>query len=124
ILSVPGFWSAQISAEQWGAVLEDEVATGVHGVVPLPMGIARDGRCIMGADINTMGMSRIMHASKIKGKSSCVEKSTASTAPTTCLHIRVSDGSDQQLEELPLSLVPGRKANGSPVHNFVDTLAE
>ncbi|EJK67442.1 hypothetical protein THAOC_11520, partial [Thalassiosira oceanica] len=26
-------------AEQWGAVVDDEVATGVHGVFPLPMGI-------------------------------------------------------------------------------------
>ncbi|EJK70446.1 hypothetical protein THAOC_08197, partial [Thalassiosira oceanica] len=29
--------SAQVSAEQWGAVVDDEVATGVHGVFPLPM---------------------------------------------------------------------------------------
>ena len=37
--------SVQISAEQWGAVMEDEVATGVHGVFPLPMGIKREDRC-------------------------------------------------------------------------------
>ena len=46
ILSVPGdCWSAQISAEQWGAVMGDEVATGVHGVFPLPMGMERKDRC-------------------------------------------------------------------------------
>ena len=46
ILSVPGFWwSAQISAEQWVALKGDEVATGVHGVFPLPMGMEREDRC-------------------------------------------------------------------------------
>ena len=35
---MPGRWSAQISAEQWGVVIEDEVAIGVHGASPLPMG--------------------------------------------------------------------------------------
>ncbi|EJK62587.1 hypothetical protein THAOC_16793, partial [Thalassiosira oceanica] len=39
ILSVPGCWIAQISADQWGAAMEDEVAIHVHGVSPLPMGI-------------------------------------------------------------------------------------
>ena len=29
----------KISPEQWGASIEDEVAIGDHGVVPLPMGI-------------------------------------------------------------------------------------
>ncbi|EJK60295.1 hypothetical protein THAOC_19373, partial [Thalassiosira oceanica] len=29
--------SEQISAEQWGAAMEDEVAIRVHGVIPLPM---------------------------------------------------------------------------------------
>ncbi|EJK52665.1 hypothetical protein THAOC_28037, partial [Thalassiosira oceanica] len=29
----------QISAEQWGAAMEEEVDVGVHGVCPLPMGI-------------------------------------------------------------------------------------
>ncbi|EJK76818.1 hypothetical protein THAOC_01398, partial [Thalassiosira oceanica] len=46
ILSEPGCWSAQISAEQWGAaVKEDEVAICVHGVCPLPMGMEREDRC-------------------------------------------------------------------------------
>ena len=44
ILSVPGCWSDQISAEQWGVVMEDEVAAGVHGVSPLPMGMEREDR--------------------------------------------------------------------------------
>ena len=44
ILSVPGCWSAQISAEQWGAVMEVAVATGVHGVFSLPMGMEREDR--------------------------------------------------------------------------------
>ncbi|EJK73299.1 hypothetical protein THAOC_05084 [Thalassiosira oceanica] len=37
--------SAQISAEQWGAVKADEVAICVHGVCPLPMGMEREDRC-------------------------------------------------------------------------------
>ena len=41
---VPGCWIAQISAEQWGALTGDEVAIGVHGVFPLPMGIERGDR--------------------------------------------------------------------------------
>ena len=44
ILSEPGCWIAQISAEQWGAAMEDEVATHVHGVCPVPMGIGREDR--------------------------------------------------------------------------------
>ena len=43
ILSEPGCWIAQISAEQWGAVMEEEVATGVHGVFP-PLGVEMDDR--------------------------------------------------------------------------------
>ena len=31
-------------AEQWGAVMEDEVAIRVHGVFPLPMGMEREDR--------------------------------------------------------------------------------
>ena len=42
---MPGRWSDQISAEQWGVVVEDEVATGVQVVFPLPMGIERKDRC-------------------------------------------------------------------------------
>ena len=42
---VPGCWIAQISTEQWGAAMGDEVATGVHGVFPLPMGMEREDRC-------------------------------------------------------------------------------
>ena len=45
ILSEPGCRSAQISVEQRGAVEGDEVATGVDGVLPLPMGITREDRC-------------------------------------------------------------------------------
>ncbi|EJK54208.1 hypothetical protein THAOC_26222, partial [Thalassiosira oceanica] len=41
-----------ISDEQPGAVEEDEVATGVHGVLPLPMGIAREDRCCRSAQIS------------------------------------------------------------------------
>ena len=41
---MPGCWSTQISAEQWGVVLGDEVATGVQVVFPLPMGIAKVDR--------------------------------------------------------------------------------
>ncbi|EJK51864.1 hypothetical protein THAOC_28923, partial [Thalassiosira oceanica] len=44
ILSVPGCWIAQNGAEQWGAAMEDEVAIRVHGVIPLPMGIANEDR--------------------------------------------------------------------------------
>ena len=44
ILSVPGCWITQISAEQWGAAMGDEVAIGVHGVFPLPMGMERESR--------------------------------------------------------------------------------
>ncbi|EJK53311.1 hypothetical protein THAOC_27277 [Thalassiosira oceanica] len=39
-----GCWNAQISAEQWGAAMEVEVAIRVHGVSPLPMGIGRGDR--------------------------------------------------------------------------------
>ena len=42
---VPGCRRAQISDEQRGAVEEDEVATGVHGVLHLRMGIATENRC-------------------------------------------------------------------------------
>ena len=42
---MPGCWSAQISDEQWGTAIEVEVAIGVHGVSPLPMGIEREDRC-------------------------------------------------------------------------------
>ena len=45
ILSEPGCWIAQISTEQWGTAMEDEVAIHVDGVFPLPMGIAREDRC-------------------------------------------------------------------------------
>ena len=44
-LSVPGCWSAQISHEQRGTAMEVEVAIGVHGVFPLPLGIEREDRC-------------------------------------------------------------------------------
>ncbi|EJK54742.1 hypothetical protein THAOC_25603, partial [Thalassiosira oceanica] len=37
-------WIARISAEQWGAVMEDEVAIRVHGDCPLPMGIGKEDR--------------------------------------------------------------------------------
>ena len=37
--------SPQISAQQWGAATKDEVATRVHGVCPLPMGIEREETC-------------------------------------------------------------------------------
>ncbi|EJK54510.1 hypothetical protein THAOC_25857, partial [Thalassiosira oceanica] len=37
-------WIAQISSEQLGAAMEDEVAIRVHGVCPLSMGIAREDR--------------------------------------------------------------------------------
>ncbi|EJK71474.1 hypothetical protein THAOC_07078, partial [Thalassiosira oceanica] len=43
---------AQISAEQWGAAVEDGVAIHVHGVLPLPMGIAREDRCCRIAQIS------------------------------------------------------------------------
>ena len=49
---MPGCWSAQISDEQRSAVEEDEVATGVHDVLPLPMGMAREDRC-EGAGLKT-----------------------------------------------------------------------
>ena len=51
ILSWPGCRCArapdppQISAQQWGAATKDEVATRVHGVCPLPMGIEREETC-------------------------------------------------------------------------------
>ena len=45
ILSVQGSWIAQNSAEQWGAVMVDEVAIRVHGVIPLSMGIEREDIC-------------------------------------------------------------------------------
>ena len=45
ILSVPGCRSAQISAEQWGAAKEDEVATGVwHVFPPMLVGVVRKER--------------------------------------------------------------------------------
>ena len=37
---MPGRWSAQISAEQWGVVMENEVATSVHGIFPLPLDVS------------------------------------------------------------------------------------
>ena len=37
--------NAQISAERRGTAMEVEVAIGVHGVFPLPMGIEREDRC-------------------------------------------------------------------------------
>ena len=43
-----GCSNAQISAERWGTAVEVEVAIGVHGVFPLPMGMERDDRCEMG----------------------------------------------------------------------------
>ena len=36
---------AMISAQQWVAVAQDEVAIRVHGVFPLPMGMEREDRC-------------------------------------------------------------------------------
>ena len=42
---MPGRWIGQVSAEQWGAATEDEVAVRVQGVFPLPMGIEREDRC-------------------------------------------------------------------------------
>ena len=36
---------ARISAEQWGAAAEVEVAVRVHGVFPLPMGMERGDTC-------------------------------------------------------------------------------
>ncbi|EJK72611.1 hypothetical protein THAOC_05840, partial [Thalassiosira oceanica] len=41
---MPGCWIARISAEQLGAAMGDEVAIRVHGVCPLPVGIAREDR--------------------------------------------------------------------------------
>ena len=41
----PGCCIGQISAEQWGAATEDEVATRVQGVFPLHMGREREDRC-------------------------------------------------------------------------------
>ncbi|EJK47343.1 hypothetical protein THAOC_33943 [Thalassiosira oceanica] len=50
ILSVPGNWISLISAEQWGAAMEDEVAIRVHGVsplpTPLPKGMGRGGQML------------------------------------------------------------------------------
>ncbi|EJK69917.1 hypothetical protein THAOC_08785 [Thalassiosira oceanica] len=34
----------KISAEQWGTAMEDEAATGVQGVCPLPMGMKREDK--------------------------------------------------------------------------------
>ena len=45
IWSAPGCKIAQISAKRWGAARGDEVAVGVQGVSPLPMGIEREDRC-------------------------------------------------------------------------------
>ena len=36
---------ARISAEQWGAAAEVEVAVRVHGVFPLPIGMEREEIC-------------------------------------------------------------------------------
>ena len=47
-----GCWNAKISAEQWGAAMEVEVAIHVHGVSPLPMGIPSKDRC-EGAGLKT-----------------------------------------------------------------------
>ncbi|EJK56917.1 hypothetical protein THAOC_23100 [Thalassiosira oceanica] len=41
----PGCQIAQISAKQWGAAMEDEVAVRVHAVSPLPLGIGREDGC-------------------------------------------------------------------------------
>ncbi|EJK69470.1 hypothetical protein THAOC_09271, partial [Thalassiosira oceanica] len=38
--------ASQISAEQYVAAIEVEVATGVHGVFPLPMGMTQERRVI------------------------------------------------------------------------------
>ena len=38
--------NSKISPEQWGTSMEDEVTIGDHGVVPLPMGIEREAKCI------------------------------------------------------------------------------
>ena len=35
---------AQISDKRWGAAAGDEVALGVHGVFPLPLGMERYGK--------------------------------------------------------------------------------
>ncbi|EJK58499.1 hypothetical protein THAOC_21368, partial [Thalassiosira oceanica] len=47
-----------ISDEQTGAVEEDEVATGVHGVSPLPMGIAREDRSSRASERPTKPLNR------------------------------------------------------------------
>ena len=47
----------KISSEQWGASMEGEVTIGDHGVVPLPMGIEREDRC-MGAGIQASKLSK------------------------------------------------------------------
>ena len=39
----PGCQIAQISFEQWGAAIGDEVAARVEGGFPLPMGMHRKG---------------------------------------------------------------------------------
>ena len=41
----PGGKFPLISAERWGAAIEDEVATHVQGGFPLPMGMEREDRC-------------------------------------------------------------------------------
>ena len=45
IWSLPGCQIAQISSEQWGAAIGDEVAARVEGGFPLPMGIEREDKC-------------------------------------------------------------------------------
>ena len=45
IWSEPGCQIAQISYKRWGAAAGDEVAVGVHGVFPLPLGMEREDRC-------------------------------------------------------------------------------
>ena len=45
IWSEPGGQIAPISAGQWGDARQDEVATRVDGVFPLPLGMEREDRC-------------------------------------------------------------------------------
>ena len=44
IWSEPGCQIDQISYKRWGAAVGDEVAVGVHGVFPLPLGMERYGK--------------------------------------------------------------------------------
>ena len=46
VLSEPvGSWITQISDERWGAAVGDEVASHVHGVFLLPMGMEMEDKC-------------------------------------------------------------------------------